>query len=645
MSVKPGSLFDRLLYDLNWQKALLVLLPFILYANTLGHEFVLDDGIVITENKFVKAGIAGIPELLTKDSFYGFFKKQGKEKLVAGGRYRPMSLIVFALVYELFGPFAFIYHLLSIIAYACLGLVMFTLLRRLFSQRFQQHAIPFAFLASALFIAHPVHTECVANIKGMDETLALLFSMLGFHQFLLYIDEKRKSHLLFAGLFLFAGMLSKENAITYLAIIPLAALLFRNISFSQIIRPLALLAGFALFFLVLRANSLGFNPFNKLSQELMNNPFLKVNNGLVEPMSFLEKAGIISYCLFEYLRLLIWPHPLTHDYYPKQIPMLGIYSFQSIAAMLFYSLATFYSIQKFRKVPEAFFSWAAFVLPLFLVSNILFPVGTNMGERFLFMPSFGFVVGLVFFLQRWNGGNWSRVSFQLCPVLIIFSILTIVRNPVWHDNMTLFKGDLKTSARSAKIHNAVGGVLLEDLPKTKDTAEIRRILVKARPEIEKALEIHPLYFEAHLQLGNLFYYEKNYEKAIERYNFILNKLPEDEDAFKNLQQALRERGRQLGESGNVVKAKEYIAKALGMDPKDAESMILMGVAEGSSGHNEVAIDYFRKAIAINEKNAQAYFNLGVAYKNSGDALKSDSMFLVAKTLDPEIMKRNGMQGQ
>ncbi|MBV6652333.1 MAG: hypothetical protein KI786_01165, partial [Mameliella sp.] len=72
-------------------------LSFLLYANTLGHDYALDDAIVIYDNMFVKDGISGIPGILSKDTFYGFFKEEGKAALVAGGRYRPFSLILFAI--------------------------------------------------------------------------------------------------------------------------------------------------------------------------------------------------------------------------------------------------------------------------------------------------------------------------------------------------------------------------------------------------------------------------------------------------------------------------------------------------------------------------------------------------------------------
>jgi hypothetical protein len=60
-----------------------------LYANTLAHDFNQDDSIVITDNMFTTQGISGFGGILGNDTFYGFFKEEGKAALVAGGRYRP----------------------------------------------------------------------------------------------------------------------------------------------------------------------------------------------------------------------------------------------------------------------------------------------------------------------------------------------------------------------------------------------------------------------------------------------------------------------------------------------------------------------------------------------------------------------------
>jgi len=359
-------------------------------------------------------------------------------------------------------------------------------------------------------------------------------------------------------------------------------------------------------------------------------------------MVLAEKIGLISYSLFEYIRLLVFPHPLTHDYYPKQIPVLGPYSIRSVLAYLIYGGLIILALIKFRKSPVTSFSIISYLLPLVLVSNILFPIGTNLGERFVFMSSLGFCVFVSYLMVHFFSKNLSNAFYVLVPVLILYTIKTISRNPVWHDNATLFKSDIKISTQSAKLHNGLAGVYLERVRDSKDTLEVKQALIEAKKEAERAIEINPLYMEAHLQLGNSYYYSKNFEKAIEEYNFILQRTPEDEDAFKNLQYSLRERGRQIGmQSGDVTKAKDLIKKSLGMNPDDLEALMLMGIAEGSEGNTENALYYFNQVLRKDPKNAQAYFNLGIAYRNVDQIIKSDSMFNKAIKLDSSIYIKNG----
>ena len=642
MTLVNPSFLNRILFDGKWHLIILFSFTFLLYANTLGHEFALDDGIVIKENKHVKKGISGIPEIFSKHSFHGFFKKSGKEKVVAGGRYRPMTLAFFACIYEIFGEDPAIYHFFSIAVYALLGIVIYQVLKKLFEKILLDKAVPFAFFYAIIFIAHPVHTECIANIKGMDETASLLFSLIALWFSLEFIDHKKYLRLLFTSLAFMTALLSKENAIAYLAIIPIACYLLYAKDWKLLIPVFVTLLITAFVFLVIRGSILGFNPFGSVSKELMNNPYLSYKNGENIPMALAEKIGLISYSLFEYIRLLLVPHPLTHDYYPKQIPVLGPYSIQSVLAYLIYSGLIIFAFLKFRKSPIASFSIACYLLPLVLVSNIFFPIGTNLGERFIFMSSLGFCIFVSFLLIRFFSKNGSHALYVLTPLLILYSIKTITRNPVWHDNATLFKSDIKISTQSAKLHNGLAGIYLERVRDSKDTLEVKQALIEAKKEAERAIEINPLYMEAHLQLGNSYYYSKNFEKAIEEYNFILQRTPEDEDAFKNLQYSLRERGRQIGlQNGDVAKAKDLIKKSLGMNQDDLEALMLMGIAEGSEGNTDNALYYFNQVLKKDPKNAQAYFNLGIAYRNVDQIIKSDSMFNKAVQLDSSIYIKNG----
>ena len=43
---------------------------------------------------------------------------------------------------------------------------------------------------------------------------------------------------------------------------------------------------------------------------------------------------------------------------------------------------------------------------------------------------------------------------------LVYSVRTVLRNPVWKDNYTLFTTDIEYSPNSAKLRNACGGELL-----------------------------------------------------------------------------------------------------------------------------------------------------------------------------------------
>ena len=136
-AVKTEIFFDRLFtFNDQTKKLILFFISFFLYANTLTHQYALDDGIVITQNEYVKKGVSGIPDILSKDTFRGFFKKEGKDKLVAGGRYRPLTLVLFAIIYQIAGDNAFLFHLVSILSFAALVVLIYTCIKKLIEPKY-----------------------------------------------------------------------------------------------------------------------------------------------------------------------------------------------------------------------------------------------------------------------------------------------------------------------------------------------------------------------------------------------------------------------------------------------------------------------------------------------------------------------------
>ena len=138
-------------------KVIIVVFGFMLYANTLGHGYALDDTVTIWKNEFTQQGFAGIKDILSYDTMAGMFGKDMDE--VAGGRYRPLSVVMFAIELEIFGKKTeapdfsgdivaapFVGHFFNVIYYCLLLLLMYHVLKKLFRNhkpRYWFLSIPF----------------------------------------------------------------------------------------------------------------------------------------------------------------------------------------------------------------------------------------------------------------------------------------------------------------------------------------------------------------------------------------------------------------------------------------------------------------------------------------------------------------------
>ncbi len=623
----------------KYGKYCIVLFAFLLYANTLGHDYTQDDAIVIYDNMYTQKGLSGIPGLLTKDTFFGFFKKEGKDKLVSGGRYRPFTPIMFAIEYQIFGKSPFIAHAINALLYGLLGYCIFLLLSMIFVIRtdFKQNFEWVIFATSLLFIAHPIHTEAVANIKGRDEIMSMLGAVIATLFIIKYKEKAKKSDAIIAFISFFIALMSKENAITFLAVIPAIFIFFYNTKISIALSKMMPIFAATVLFLVCRTAVLGLD-MGSTSTELMNNPYIKVVGSNYVPFSSGEKLATILYTLGYYIKLLLIPHPLTSDYYPRQIEIMTMGNAQVLLSLLLYISMIVAAIYYYKKDRVISFTIIFFIATLSIVSNIVFPIGTNMSERFMFMPSLAFCLLVPHLLYKLikNG----KTVFGITTVFILlFSIKTFTRNEVWKNDFTLFTTDVKTSNKSAKMLNAAGGALSVEASKEKDEAKKQQMLKKAIVYLDQAIKIHPNYTNAYLLMGNSYFYLGELDKSIEVYENGLKINPEFQDIKNNLAVALRDAGRKAGEKeNNIIKAEQLLLKSMSLMPNDTETLRLLGISYGLSGRHGQAIEYFLKITQIEPQNATAYMNLSSAYNYNGDAVNAEKYKNIAMQLDPKLKK-------
>lgn len=78
---------------------------FVFYITSINGEYALDDGIIIHQNDHVIKGVRGIKDIMTRDAYESFYRRMCATDQLAGGRYRPLSVVSFAIEQELIGSY------------------------------------------------------------------------------------------------------------------------------------------------------------------------------------------------------------------------------------------------------------------------------------------------------------------------------------------------------------------------------------------------------------------------------------------------------------------------------------------------------------------------------------------------------------
>jgi protein O-mannosyl-transferase len=109
--------------------AILFLTAFCLYANSFSNEYALDDEAVIQRNEYVQKGFSGIGKILTTDAYDSYYRQTNSNQYLSGGRYRPLSMALFAIEHQLWGESPRARHFVNVLLYVLCILIIFYFLR------------------------------------------------------------------------------------------------------------------------------------------------------------------------------------------------------------------------------------------------------------------------------------------------------------------------------------------------------------------------------------------------------------------------------------------------------------------------------------------------------------------------------------
>lgn len=456
----------------------LLLLTAAAYSNSFRAGFALDNRALLLEDPRIREASGPNVALIFDHSYWW---PAGE-----AGLYRPLTTLSFLFNYAILGdadrPGG--YHWINLLLHSANVLLVFALGLRLL------RSPPAAWFAAALWAVHPVLTESVTNIAGRADLLAGFGVLAGFW---MYLRSTEGSHriLWLAGVALATtiGVFSKESAVALPGVIVLYELAWWKQRRAGRAMMLGILATLAPIAAMLHQRSVA------LAGTMTELPF--TDNPIAHASFWAGRLTALN-VIAKYLLLAIWPARLSSDYSYPAIPLATGRASDWIAwitvAVAIAGIALLYRAHR-----VAFF-WASFAAVTFApMANLLFPIGTIMAERFLYLP----LIGLAMCFAMLAFAMPRRVAAAALTIVILgLAARTFARNNDWRDNRTIAEADVHTN--SFKLHRLLAETLAEspgDLRRAVEEADRGVSLLGPLPDSDNAPDAYFVAGALHLQNG------------------------------------------------------------------------------------------------------------------------------------------------
>ncbi len=532
--------------------AAVVVIGALAYSNSLHGQFVFDDLSQLVENP-------GIRDL---GAFLG----------PAGYRMLPnrfVAYLTFALNLAIGGYEPIGWHLVNLVIHLGNALLVQALVVLAFrTPRMRDSALSpsagaIAFVASALFVAHPLATQAVSYVVQRITSLATLFYLAAVVLYLLWRlrpPGRRGRWALYGGVLLstLLAMRTKEIAFT----LPVAIGLVEGILLEGERRrwlPLLPIGAIALL-IPLSLVDLGGSPASVLASA-------DASTRVIAPAGRLDYLRTQAVVVVEYLRLLVLPfgqsvdHLVTirRSWWAPDVAgsVLLLASLGGLAAWLLWR-----SRPRGAKPPLdpavrlVALGIAWFFVALSVESSII-PIADVMNEHRVYLPSAGFfpavatLVALLFL--HVDARHVARDTAVTGAVAATFlGLVTWNRNPVWHDEISLWSD---AAAKSPGHYRPVfnwGAALTK-----------QRRFAEAATVLRRGTELDPSSVAARVQLGVVLYLAGDPRGAEVELRHAVAIDPDDPDALLNLSVL-------LGAVGKGPEARVYLERLLRVakDPAD-----------------------------------------------------------------------------
>jgi Tfp pilus assembly protein PilF len=545
-------------------QAALVLLVVVAYVPALGNGWIWDDDDYVTENRTLRS-LEGLREI--------WFE------IGAVPQYYPLVHTTFWIEYRLWGDRPFGYHAVNVALHAANALLAWTLLRRL--------GVPGAFWAAALFAVHPVHVESVAWVTERKNVLSTALDLSAFLAWLRFrpfdAESKGSSRFYAAALLLYLGALFSK---TVTASLPAAILVVTwwkrgRLSRREVLPTLpmfAIGAGMGLLTVWMERAHVG-------------------AAGAHWDLSFFDRLLVASRAILFYLGKLVWPHPLAFVYERWDVEAAG-WVWKAAPLVLLGAIALLFASRgRIGRGPLAaalLFGGTLFpALGFFDVYPMRF---SFVADHFQYLASLSPIAAVAAFAaSRLDARALSALG---TAVVLALGVLSWKQCSIYENEEVLWRDTAEKVPSAFIAQNNLGGILLE----RGEVAEARRrfdAALAAEPEYaeahvnlglvaeregrpdeaaaryRRALSIDPAFADAHNNLGIVLAQVGDLEGAIASFRRAVAHRKTFAKAHYNLGLALLRAGR----AGEAVPPLERAVDLAPEDP-DAKKALEQALREG-----------------------------------------------------------------
>ena len=243
-------------------------------------------------------------------------------------------------------------------------------------------------------------------------------------------------------------------------------------------------------------------------------------------------------------------------------------------------------------------------------SNLLFPIGTIMGERLLYIP----IVGFCFFV----GTVYRTASRHVFPVwlppvvagvlLVGLGSRTYLRNADWSSDLTLYQSAVKVSPNSAKAHFNLGNALRD-----------KGKFPLAMEQYRQALSIYNRYAEVHYNKGVLYQEKGQLQLATGSYSAALLADSLHAPSWINL-------GTLMGRDGQFQSAYVAFERAKRLVPSNLDARFNFGFSAQELGRHEEAVQAYQEILTEVPDHVGAAINLAELFRETGYSGESIAVY-------------------